>query len=54
MGRSDACRAARGLVFPTGGAGCSGANPEVTARVYRAMITAFIEAELADHHAFNP
>jgi len=31
-----------------------GANPEVTVRVYRAMIAAFIEAELVEHHALNP
>lgn len=27
----------------------TGANPAVTEQVYRAMITAFIEAELAEH-----
>ena len=31
-----------------------GANPAVTERVYRAMIAAFIEAELAEHRALNP
>jgi isochorismate pyruvate lyase len=29
-----------------------GANPEVTEQVYRAMIAAFIEQELAEHVAF--
>ncbi|PIB50752.1 chorismate mutase [Pseudomonas sp. 2995-1] len=28
-----------------------GANPEVTEQVYRAMISAFIEQELAEHRA---
>lgn len=31
-----------------------GANPEVTERVYRAMIAAFIEAELAEYRALTP
>lgn len=35
-------------------AGELGADPEVTARVYRAMIAAFIEAELAEHRALKP
>ncbi|WP_218011464.1 chorismate mutase [Azohydromonas lata] len=30
-------------------AGELGANPDVTERVYRAMIAAFIEAEMAEH-----
>jgi len=34
-------------------AGELGANPSVTERVYRAMISAFIEAELAEHATLN-
>jgi len=29
-----------------------GANPDVTEQVYRAMIAAFIQQELAEHAAF--
>lgn len=35
-------------------AGELGADAVVTERVYRAMIAAFIEAELAEHRALNP
>ena len=31
-----------------------GANPEVTEQVYRAMIAAFIQQELAEHAALTP
>jgi len=34
-------------------AGELGADPSVTERVYRAMISAFIDAELAEHTALN-
>lgn len=34
-------------------AGVLGANPEVVERVYRAMIAAFIEAELSEHAAIH-